>query len=166
MHSSCVEYIKLFNMLLILLLLLLLFIHNHVALANEMVMWAIASHGGNRAAIHKQGPTISCAIVLELWEVSGKELFVERLIIRSKSILALQLSIYCVLCRNELLFAASVCGSVSKPTNGGVFTTGTTYGATASFSCDVGYNLKGSSSINCPENGTWSATPSCDRKFL
>ncbi|XP_065189195.1 sushi, von Willebrand factor type A, EGF and pentraxin domain-containing protein 1-like isoform X2 [Sycon ciliatum] len=59
--------------------------------------------------------------------------------------------------------SASVCGSVSKPTNGGVFTTGTTYGATASFSCDVGYNLKGSSSINCPENGTWSATPSCDR---
>ena len=32
-----------------LLLLLLLFIHNHVALANEMVMWAIASHGGNTA---------------------------------------------------------------------------------------------------------------------
>ena len=30
------------------LFLLFLFIHNHVALANEMVMWAIASHGGNR----------------------------------------------------------------------------------------------------------------------
>ena len=27
----------------------ILFIHNHVALANEMVMWAIASHGDNTA---------------------------------------------------------------------------------------------------------------------
>ena len=25
-----------------------LFIHNHVALANERVMWAIDDHGGNR----------------------------------------------------------------------------------------------------------------------
>ena len=32
----------------------LLFIHNHVALANEMVMWAIASHGGNRARGEKE----------------------------------------------------------------------------------------------------------------
>eukprot|EP00117_Sycon_ciliatum_P010990 scpid73632/ scgid12649/ Sushi, von Willebrand factor type A, EGF and pentraxin domain-containing protein 1; CCP module-containing protein 22; Polydom; Selectin-like osteoblast-derived protein; Serologically defined breast cancer antigen NY-BR-38 len=62
-----------------------------------------------------------------------------------------------------LICSASVCGAVSKPANGGVFMTGTTYGATASFSCNVGYNLNGSSSINCPENGTWSATPSCDR---
>ncbi|XP_065189567.1 sushi, von Willebrand factor type A, EGF and pentraxin domain-containing protein 1-like [Sycon ciliatum] len=59
--------------------------------------------------------------------------------------------------------SASVCGAVSKPANGGVFMTGTTYGATASFSCNIGYNLNGSSSINCPENGTWSATPRCDR---
>ena len=33
---------------------LLLFIHNHVALGNEMVMWAIASHGGNRARGEKE----------------------------------------------------------------------------------------------------------------
>ena len=31
-----------------------LFVHNHVALANEMVMWAIASHGGNRATGEKE----------------------------------------------------------------------------------------------------------------
>ncbi|XP_065189183.1 sushi, von Willebrand factor type A, EGF and pentraxin domain-containing protein 1-like isoform X2 [Sycon ciliatum] len=65
---------------------------------------------------------------------------------------------------STLTCSASDCGAIQKPVNGMFFTNGTTYGSMASFTCNIGYNLAGSSSITCPESGVWSATfPSCDR---
>lgn len=49
---------------------------------------------------------------------------------------------------------------------GGVITTqqGTTYGKTATITCHAGFTLIGPSSVTCQADGTWSYTPSCERK--
>ncbi|XP_065189559.1 P-selectin-like [Sycon ciliatum] len=56
------------------------------------------------------------------------------------------------------------CSTVAGPTNGMVFLTGYTVGATASFMCSHGYTLIGFSSATCNHGGVWSSpTPNCDR---
>ena len=58
------------------------------------------------------------------------------------------------------------CGSLPGPANGRVEFTGTTEGATATYSCDSGYRLEGSSTRTCLSSG-WSGTaPSCEFIFL
>ncbi|KAH3836216.1 hypothetical protein DPMN_109587 [Dreissena polymorpha] len=54
------------------------------------------------------------------------------------------------------------CGSVPPPLNG-VSTIGpTVFGSTATYSCDVGYDLIGSSVLHCEPNGRWNASvPTC-----
>lgn len=49
---------------------------------------------------------------------------------------------------------------------GGVITTlqGTTYGQTASITCHAGFELIGPSTVTCQADGTWSYTPTCERK--
>ncbi|HVZ73733.1 MAG TPA: hypothetical protein VHJ20_15240 [Polyangia bacterium] len=54
------------------------------------------------------------------------------------------------------------CGAVTKPTNGSVTSTTTTYGSTATFACGMGYTVSGAASIKCQADGTWSASsPTC-----
>ncbi|XP_065189553.1 P-selectin-like [Sycon ciliatum] len=60
--------------------------------------------------------------------------------------------------------SARDCSTVAGPTNGIVFLTGYTVGATASFICSHGYTLIGFSSATCNHGGVWSSpTPNCDR---
>ncbi|RXM33320.1 CUB and sushi domain-containing protein 2, partial [Acipenser ruthenus] len=48
------------------------------------------------------------------------------------------------------------CGELSSPPNGNRIGTLTTYGATAIFTCNTGYTLKGSHVRECQANGLWS----------
>ena len=60
------------------------------------------------------------------------------------------------------------CGSLTNPTNGVVsHTAGTTFGQTATYSCDTGYNLVGDNTRMCQASGNWSGSaPTCQRMFL
>ena len=48
------------------------------------------------------------------------------------------------------------CGFLPAPTNGKTLLSNTTFGSIASYSCDTGYNLVGSSTSVCPADGEWS----------
>ena len=56
------------------------------------------------------------------------------------------------------------CGSLTDPANGQVnLTAGTTFGQTATYSCNTGYNLVGDSTRACQATGEWSgSTPTCE----
>ena len=55
------------------------------------------------------------------------------------------------------------CGTLNAPANGQVsHTAGTTFGQTATYSCDTGYNLVGDSNHTCRATGVWSGcAPTC-----
>ena len=67
----------------------------------------------------------------------------------------------------RFLTTAVDCGPLSI-TNGQVVTpSGTTFMSTATYSCDNGYELNGTSTITCSSNGMWTpAAPICDRKLV
>ena len=57
-------------------------------------------------------------------------------------------------------FIIADCGDPPTPTNGMVITAGvTTYGASATQSCNSGYDLSGTAAIACRADGSWSASP-------
>ena len=60
------------------------------------------------------------------------------------------------------------CGALTNPTNGQVsHTGGTTYGQTATYSCNTGYNLVGNSTRTCQATGMWSGSePTCQGMLL
>ena len=61
----------------------------------------------------------------------------------------------------------SDCGNPSKPTNGSVSLAvlgTTTYGATATYSCEEGYDLIGDETIECEASGLWSDASTCSIK--
>ncbi len=60
------------------------------------------------------------------------------------------------------------CGPLTDPANGQVNTSsGTTFGSTATYSCDTGYKLSGSLSRTCRADGSWSNTiPSCQSTYV
>ena len=52
------------------------------------------------------------------------------------------------------------CGDPPTPSNGKVTTAGVTiYGASATQSCNTGYDLSGTAAISCGADGSWSASP-------
>ena len=55
------------------------------------------------------------------------------------------------------------CGTLTNPTNGQVSHTGrTTFGQTATYSCDTGYILVGDNTRTCQATGVWSRSePTC-----
>ena len=59
------------------------------------------------------------------------------------------------------------CGSLTDPANGQVdLTAGTTFGQTATYSCNTGYNLVGDSTRTCQATGVWSGSaPTCQGMF-
>ena len=63
----------------------------------------------------------------------------------------------------SLLLAAVNCGTLTNPANGQVSqTAGTTFGQTATYSCDTGYNLVGDGNRTCQATGGWSgSSPTC-----
>ena len=60
------------------------------------------------------------------------------------------------------------CGALPNPANGLVNNTnGTTFGQTATYSCNTGYNLVGNSTRMCQATGVWSGSaPTCERMLL
>ena len=67
-----------------------------------------------------------------------------------------------------LILTAVDCGTMTIPANGQVsHTGGTTFGQTATYSCNTGYNLVGSSTRTCQSTGVWSgSTPTCQGVLL
>ena len=62
-----------------------------------------------------------------------------------------------------LLLTVVECRSLNAITNGQVnHSAGTTFGQTATYSCDTGYTLEGNSTRTCQANGMWSGSePTC-----
>ena len=60
------------------------------------------------------------------------------------------------------------CGTQTNPDNGQVIrANGTTFGQTATYSCDTSYNLVGHSTRTCQATGVWSGNePICERMLL
>ncbi|XP_035691422.1 CUB and sushi domain-containing protein 1-like [Branchiostoma floridae] len=53
------------------------------------------------------------------------------------------------------------CSAQSSPTNGGV-SGGNSYGDVATFTCNTGYHMVGTSALSCQADGTWTGTaPTC-----
>ena len=57
------------------------------------------------------------------------------------------------------------CGPLTDPANGQVsHPDGTTFGQTATYSCNTGFNLVGDSTRMCQATGMWSGSePTCQR---
>ena len=65
------------------------------------------------------------------------------------------------------VFVVVDCGSLEDPDNGQVDFSNTAFESTANYTCNLGYNLTGSSNRTCEANGNWSGDPpSCERKLL
>ena len=62
-----------------------------------------------------------------------------------------------------LLLTAVNCGTLDNPANGQVnHNAGTTFGQTATYHCNTGYNLIGDSSRTCQSTGVWCGSePTC-----
>jgi len=61
----------------------------------------------------------------------------------------------------------SDCGHVPTTSHGSYSVTSTTYLSTATAHCDPGYDLKGSSTVTCQANKTWTAQQArCDPKGM
>ena len=60
------------------------------------------------------------------------------------------------------------CGTLTDPANGQVNNTaGTTFGQTATYTCDIGYNLVGENTRICQADGIWSGIdPLCQGMLL
>ena len=60
------------------------------------------------------------------------------------------------------------CGSLTDPANGSAtHTSGTTFGQTATYSCNTGHNLEGNSTRTCQDTGEWSGSaPTCEGMLL
>ena len=69
--------------------------------------------------------------------------------------------------RISILLTVVDCGNLTNPTNGQVSTGRTTFGQTATYSCDPGYNLMGSTQHTCQATGVWSGSvPTCQGMLL
>ena len=67
-----------------------------------------------------------------------------------------------------LLSTAVDCGTLINPANGRVSYSGrTTFGQTATYSCNAGYNLVGGNTRTCQATGVWSGSaPTCQCMLL
>ena len=62
-----------------------------------------------------------------------------------------------------LILTVVDCGNLTDPVNGSVIhTAGSTFGQTATYSCNTGYSLVGDSTRTCQAEGNWSeSAPTC-----
>ena len=67
-----------------------------------------------------------------------------------------------------LFMTAVNCGTLSNPANGQVsHNAGTTYGQTATYNCNTGYDLMGSSTRTCQSTRRWSeSAPNCQGNYF
>ncbi len=69
------------------------------------------------------------------------------------------------MCVSLYTSAAVPCGDPPTIPNGSRTFTVTTFGGTATYTCNTGYQLSGSSTVTCQASGSWSTVPTC-RKNL
>ena len=74
-------------------------------------------------------------------------------------------------CSSVVLFmfpsSAVDCPPLMNPRSGSVSVSGLRQGSTATYSCNVGYNLMGDSPRTCDSTGTWTGSePVCQRESL
>ena len=70
-------------------------------------------------------------------------------------------------CYHWPLVAVVDCGSLTNPMNGNVSLINNTFGSTAIYSCDTGYDLIGRMTSTCGADGNWSSTnTTCQSKWL
>ena len=66
---------------------------------------------------------------------------------------------------NAYSHTAVDCGDLPNPDNGQVTLTSTTFGSTANYTCDPGFELVGIAMRTCMANGEWSGeAPTCSRE--
>ena len=67
-----------------------------------------------------------------------------------------------------LFLATAVdCGNLTAPANGSVSHIAGTFGQTATYSCNTGYNMVGNNTRTCQAEGNWSGnTPACQGMLL
>ena len=64
-----------------------------------------------------------------------------------------------------LIISIALCPDLSDPANGMVSMTGNSAGNAATYTCDAGYELIGSKTVTCMDDGTWNdGPPMCRRK--
>ena len=60
-----------------------------------------------------------------------------------------------------------MCPSLNDPANGNVNVSGDSFGQTAEYTCNNGFNLIGDSILTCGPDGQWSGNPPvCEGKHL
>ena len=65
------------------------------------------------------------------------------------------------------LSAGVMCPTLSAPANGQVMWTGLTPDSTATYTCDVVFELNGVQTRTCQNDGTWSDDPpTCERTYI
>lgn len=71
--------------------------------------------------------------------------------------------------QQEILFlfsSARECGTLKNPQYGQVVLTGTTFGSTATYSCNTGFILVGERTRTCQASGEWSGrAATCQREY-
>ena len=64
-------------------------------------------------------------------------------------------------------YIVSNCDDLQSPNNGSIKLTGTSFGDTATYSCDMGFMLLGESTRTCEAGSFWSGVvPFCSRKLM
>ena len=62
------------------------------------------------------------------------------------------------------MFGLSDCGNPNNLGNGTLYYTNTTFNATVTYTCDIGYRLLGNNTNTCDESGTWVGDiPACKK---
>ena len=69
--------------------------------------------------------------------------------------------------KESLSFSVSTCGTLLHPNNGFVVYSMSTFGATATYLCNEGFDLIGNSTRQCQSNGLWEGVaPVCQSKLF
>ena len=63
-----------------------------------------------------------------------------------------------------LAYSKIDCGAPSGITSGSVGSSGTTFGSTATYTCDAGYSMTGTATIQCQASSSWETAPTCTIK--
>ena len=75
-------------------------------------------------------------------------------------------STFLVICDFIHYISVADCGFLMDPENGVVTINGRTFGSTATYQCDEGFNLVGNETRICQENGEWSdSQPTCESQL-
>ena len=102
---------------------------------------------------------------LALWELGGLDHY---LFVTVSTTILLLTSTMLLVYASSIVSTVVDCEALTRPANGQVDTSsGTTYNQVATYNCDTGYSLVGSSTRACQASGMWSSTePVCIGEYI